>query len=101
MMETERGATTMADLFGGADGLTKVADVFVDTLGRELSPDALQCLMFLAETGCADVAGKILKSKRYMANARDMASFVEKLSPAQHAKDMLEAQAKAMSERFK
>jgi hypothetical protein len=94
-------ATSLSDLFGSADGLTRVSQVFVDTVGKELSPDALQVLMFLEQNGSPDLAAEILAKKRYMASTGDLEKFIEKLSPAQHAKDMLEAQARIRAENMK
>jgi hypothetical protein len=86
-------ATNTGDIFGAADGLTKVSEVFVETLGREMGDDALKTLVFLQQNGSPDLAMAILAQKRYQASAGDMTRFIEKLSPAQHLKDMMETQA--------
>ncbi len=82
-------------MFPSDDGLAKLADLFVGLTGSELNQEGVQVLMFLQGNGSADVAVGILKAKRHMTSAGDIKDIIEKLSPAQHAKDMLAAQTEA------
>ena len=88
-------------LFGSDDGLAKVADLFTRISGKELSSDALHCLMFFEANGSSDLAASILAKKMYQVSPGELAKFIEKLSPAQHAKDMLAAQTEARAASMK
>jgi hypothetical protein len=84
-------------MFPSDDGLAKMADLFVGLAGSELNQAGVQALMFLQGNGSSDIAVGILKAKRHMTSAHDIKDIIEKLSPAQHAKDMLAAQTEARS----
>jgi hypothetical protein len=48
----------------------------------------------LEENGSGDLAGRVIALKRYQASTRDIISLVEKLSPAQATKEIIEHQSK-------
>lgn len=79
----------------------KVADVFVDMVGRELSPDALKVLMPLQRNGSRALASELLSQKRYMTTSSDLTAFIKEFSPASHAKDMIAAQTEARAAAMK
>ncbi len=88
------GATMQADLFPSTDALANVSNVFVATVGRELSGDALAALVFLERNGSPDLAAHIMSKKIYQASSSDVKGMIEKLSPASYAKEMMQEQAK-------
>lgn len=92
------GPASNGALFPSDDGMAKLADLFVSTAGRELSSEALQVLLFLEENGSRGLAREIMAKKQFMTSSSDLASFIEKYSPASHAKDMMEAQTKARAD---
>ena len=57
--------------------------------------------MFFEANGSADLAASVLAKKMYQASPGELAKFIEKLSPAQHAKDMLAAQTEARAASMK
>ncbi len=85
-------------LLQSTDGLAQMAQTFAQVGGRELSSDAIACVMFLAENGSPDLVERLLAVKRYQLTTDDLGKFVDKLSPASHAKDMLAAQTAAAHE---
>jgi hypothetical protein len=85
---------SLDQLLQSNDGLTKAAEMFAEVAGRELSRDALQCLLFLEENGSGDLALRVVALKRFQASTRDIIDLVEKLSPAQATKDLMEHQSK-------
>lgn len=94
-------ATSGSTLFPSDDGLAKIAELFVMNAGKELSGDALRLVLFLEQNGSRDLAVAVMQKKSFQASASDMHKMVEKLSPAQHAKDMLAAQTEARAASMK
>jgi hypothetical protein len=76
------------------DGLTKAAEMFAEVAGRELSSSALECVLFLEENGSGDLAARVIALKRFQASTHDIIQLVEKLSPAQATKELMEHQSK-------
>lgn len=101
MMDDDRSALLSAsgsvdELLQSNDGLAIVSQMVARIAGKELSPDALGCMLHLMHTGCGDIASQVLGLKEYQANVADLIKFTETLSPASAQKEMLEAQTAAM-----
>ncbi len=86
-------------LFPSDDGMSKMADMFANLTGREMSSEGVRMLVFLEQNGSRDVAAAIISKKRYMAGAGDITGFLKHYSPASYAKDMLDAQQEAAAKR--
>lgn len=95
------GATSTSSILPSDDGMAKVADLFVSIAGKELNSEALRTILFLQQNGSSDLALEVLRMKMYQASPNDLSKFIDKLSPAQHAKDMMAAQAEQMASRMK
>jgi hypothetical protein len=80
------------------DGLSRMAQVFSRTVGRELSSEALQCLQFLDGNGSGDLVLKIMDMKQYQMTVDDLTKFTDKLSMATAFEKQTEVQSKAMKD---
>jgi hypothetical protein len=78
------------------DGLSRLAQVFARTAGRELAPEALQCIEFLDANGSGDLVLSIMDRKQYQINVDDLTKFTDKLSMATAFEKQVEVQSKAM-----
>jgi hypothetical protein len=79
------------------DGLSKMAGLVGQFGGRELSPEALQVLMFLRMNGSNDLANAILHDKLYQLTIDDVTKFTKELSSATAYERQVEIQGKAFS----
>lgn len=86
----------LADFLQTNDGLSKVASLFSQVAGRELSSDALQCIVFLKENGSPDLAAKIMADKLYQLDVDKISKFTKELSAATAVEKQMEMQTSMM-----
>ncbi len=78
----------------GNDPLAKVAGFWTETAGRQLSPQAMACMMFVLQN-CPDIAGQLLDLKRFQVTPQQINEFTRESSRAQAQKEQMELMAQA------
>jgi len=95
----QRKPTGLSAILSTTDGLSMSAQMFSRLAGRELSPGALEVLVFLSQNGSPDLADDIIRLKEFQTSVGDLTKFTEVLSPAMAHLQIIEAQAKANQSR--
>lgn len=89
--DNEQGSFLQQTLRGN-DPLAKVAGFWAEVAGRQLSPNAMACMVFLTQH-TPDVAEQIMALKKFQATPSQINEFTRESSRAQAQKEQAELMA--------